>query len=395
MFAVLRAARKSSGKLLTSVIALMSLLWLAGCQTGLPGGGGPSINTRAPVPVALLVPSGSSQPGDAVLARSLENAARLAMADLEGVQIDLRVYDSGAQEAQAAAAAKKAVNDGAKIILGPVFAKPANAAGVAVAGRGINVLAFSNNPSIAGGNVFVLGNTFQNTANRLVSFAARNGRDKVMIVHAQTTAGEMGRDAISQAITRAGITLAGVASYEFSQNGVINAVRAISKTVQDSGANAVFFTSDTAGALPLLTQLLPENGIDPNVVQFMGLTRWDIPPSTLSLPGVQGGWFALPDPDMTARFNARYQAAYGELPHPIAGLAYDGIAAIGALVKAGKADALTRDALTQGAGFLGVTGVFRLLPDGTNERGLAVAQIQDKQVVVIDPAPKSFGGAGF
>jgi hypothetical protein len=115
----------------------------------------------------------------------------------------------------------------------------------------------------------------------------------------------------------------------------------------------------------------------------------------LGLPGVQGGWFALPDPNTTAQFNARYNATYGSSPHPIAGLAYDGIAAIGALVKAGKANALTTAALTQGSGFVGVNGIFRLRPDGSNERGMAVAQIRNNQVVVIDPAPRSFGGAGF
>jgi len=125
------------------------------------------------------------------------------------------------------------------------------------------------------------------------------------------------------------------------------------------------------------------------------LTRWDIPSATLSMPGVQGSWFALPDPARSAQFRARYSNAYGEAPHPIAGLGYDGIAAIGALVKAGKSNALTKAALTQGSGFSGVYGVFRLRPDGTNERGLAVAQIQNNQVVVIDPAPRSFGGAGF
>ena len=56
---------------------------------------------------------------------------------------------------------------------------------------------------------------------------------------------------------------------------------------------------------------------------------------------------------------------------------------------------ITRAALTQAAGFAGVSGIFRLLPNGTNERGLAIAQIRNNQVVVIDPAPRSFGGAGF
>ena len=81
--------------------------------------------------------------------------------------------------------------------------------------------------------------------------------------------------------------------------------------------------------------------------------------------------------------------------HPIAGLAYDGIAAIGALARAGRSDALTAAALTQPSGFVGVGGIFRLLADGTNERGLAIAEIRNNQVHVIDPAPRSFGAAGF
>jgi hypothetical protein len=56
---------------------------------------------------------------------------------------------------------------------------------------------------------------------------------------------------------------------------------------------------------------------------------------------------------------------------------------------------ISRDNLTQSAGFAGVSGIFRLLPNGTNERGLAVAQIRDNRVVVIDAAPRSFAGAGF
>ena len=37
----------------------------------------------------------------------------------------------------------------------------------------------------------------------------------------------------------------------------------------------------------------------------------------------------------------------------------------------------------------------RLRADGTNQRGLAIAQIQNGTMVQIDPAPRSFGGAGY
>lgn len=393
MFALLRNPRKP----LLRITALVSAFWLAACDPIATGAGnsGPAIDTGAAVPVALLVPAGTGNSGDEVLARALRQAAELAISDLQGVRIDLRVYSSGSSPAQAASAATKAVDEGARIILGPVFAEAANAAGLAVASRDVNVLSFSNNTDIAGGNVFVLGPSFPNTANRLTSYAASKGKRRILVVHEQTPAGEVGARAIEGAIARSGASLAGKTSFPFSQQGVVAAIPSIVAQTRSGNVDALFLTADTAGALPLLAQMLPEQGINPAETKFIGLTRWDIPAATLSLPGVQGGWFALPDPNLNQQFQARYQAAFGEAPHPIAGLAYDGIAAIGALVRSGKSDALTRGALTQGAGFVGVNGIFRLRPDGSNERGLAVAEVRNGQPVVIDPAPRSFGGAGF
>jgi len=391
MFSAISTTRKAAIRLLALVFVLLA----AACDPIGMQAGGPRVDTSKPVPVALLVPGAAGAGADSLLSQSLENAARLAMADLGDVTIDLRVYQTGADPAQAAAAASRAVDDGAKIILGPVFALAANAAGHAVASRGVNVLSFSNNPAIAGGNVFVLGPTFENAADRLVSYAVNHGQRNIMIVHGLNTEETIARDAITTAIARNGANLAGVASFELSQQGVINAVPQIARETRASGAQAVFFTSGTDGALPILTQLLSENGLKSDTTQFIGLKRWDIPATALALPGLQNGWFTVPDPGTSSSFSARYAAAYGSAPLPIAGLAYDGIAAIGALVKAGQADALTRQALTQGSGFVGVNGIFRLMADGTNQRGLAVAQIINNQVIVIDAAPRSFAGAGF
>ncbi|MFY0680933.1 MAG: penicillin-binding protein activator [Thalassovita sp.] len=390
MFAVFKKARKA----IAQIAGLSALALVAACQT-VTVGGGPSINTSAPVPVALLVPRGGGNAGDDLLAQSLENAARLAIADLEGVNIDLRVYDTAGDPGTAQAQAVSAVGDGAKIILGPVYAASANAVAVAVAPRGVNVLSFSNNSTIAGGNLFILGPTFHNTADRLISYAAATGKGRIAIAHDNGIAGQLGGEAARAAIRKnVGASETAVVSYDLSQQGVITAIPDIRSAV-GSGADSVFLTGQTEDVIPLMTQLLSEAGVNPAETQYIGLTRWDIPPQTLELPGVQGGWFAMPDPVLTQRFSSRYSAAYGTSPHPIGGLSYDGIAAIGALVKAGNRDALTAGALTQGAGFQGVGGIFRLLSNGTNERGLAVAQVQEKRVVVIDAAPRSFAGPGF
>ena len=346
-----------------------------------------------PVPVALLIPS--SAKAAAPVAASLENAARLAVADLKNVKIDLRVYDTVGNAEIAARQAQKAVDEGAKVIVGPLYGEAANAVGLAVADKNVNVLSFSNNSAIAGGNVFVLGKTFDNTAKRIVDFAASQGKMSAMIVHPNNVEGSFGRLALERAAMDTPLEIVATQSFEFSQDGVVSAVPLIRAAVEIEEVDLIFLTSTTAGALGLLVQMLPEAGIEPDMVQFAGLARWDVPAQNLALPGVQGGWFALPDYRKAERFSARYKEAYGAQPHQLAGLAYDGIAALGALLAAGESERFNAKALTQSAGFEGVDGIFRLNNDGTNQRGLAVAKVLNKQVVVLDPAPSSFDFISF
>ncbi len=376
-----------------AVLVGLTAIVLAGCQMAGPNlRSGPSISGET-VEVAMLLPLSSPQGGDAIIARSLENAARLAATEQTGVTINIRTYNTDGNPATAATVARQAVQEGADVILGPLRSESAAAVGVAVANSGVAVLSFSNNAEVAGGNVFVLGNTFANTANRIVSHAARQGAGNIVVVHASNLAGEVARDAVRGAAARSGASVAATIPYEFSQTGVINAVPQVVQAVRDSGANAVLLTSDSAGALPFFAQLLPENGLDLETVRVMGLTRWDTPPQTLEFAGLQGGWFTVPDQAALAGFEGRYAASYGSPPHTLASLGYDGIRAIAETVattgRVGGAD------LTASPGFQGAGGVFRLLPNGTNQRALAIAQVTENQVAIIDPAPRRFGGPGL
>ncbi len=385
-FSTLRNTRRA-------VLVGLTAIVLAGCQMAGPNlRSGPSISGET-VEVAMLLPLSSPQGGDAIIARSLENAARLAATEQTGVTINIRTYNTDGNPATAATVARQAVQEGADVILGPLRSESAAAVGVAVANSGVAVLSFSNNAEVAGGNVFVLGNTFANTANRIVSHAARQGAGHIVVVHASNLAGEVARDAVRGAAARSGASVAATIPYEFSQTGVINAVPQVVQAVRDSGANAVLLTSDSAGALPFFAQLLPENGLDLETVRVMGLTRWDTPPQTLEFAGLQGGWFTVPDQAALAGFEGRYAASYGSPPHTLASLGYDGIRAVAETVattgRVGGAD------LTASPGFQGAGGVFRLLPNGTNQRALAIAQVTENQVAIIDPAPRRFGGPGL
>ena len=381
------------GKKVQSFVAMSALALLTACGANIPTTTGPKVDASKPIPVALLVPQSSE--GTAQIASDLENAARLAAAQLDDLEIDLRVYDTAGDATVAVSVAQQAVDDGAKIIIGPLYAEAANAVGTAVSDEGVNVLSFSNKTTIAGGNVFVLGKTFDNTAARIVSFAAEQGKERAMVIHSDRIDGQMGLNAFQAAAANSTLRIVSAQSFELTQESVVNTVPLIRASAEIEDVDTLFLTSSSAGALPLLAQLLPEAGLDPANVQYTGLTRWDIPPQTLELSGLQGGWFAVPDLTRTESFSTQFQEQFGNRPHQLASLAFDGIAAIGALSQAGFNDILTREALTQPSGFQGVDGIFRLKDDGTNERGLAIATVQDKQVLIIDPAPRSFAISGF
>jgi hypothetical protein len=148
------------------------------------------------------------------------------------------------------------VDEGAQVILGPFYSEEANSAGVAVANSGVSVLAFSNNAAIAGGNVFVLGQTFDNTARRLASYAVRGGKSNILIVHDRNVLAMSVARRSSGAWWRPGGSRCGC-----------HLVRILAERDRSGGRwhrcdcpifgceCAVFMTADTAGALPLLTQL--------------------------------------------------------------------------------------------------------------------------------------------
>lgn len=382
--------------------AVLSAFVIAACQP--TGGGnvasagpeaGQMIDPGQPVKVALLVPGGTGNPNVETLARSLKNAARMAAADAQGANIDLSIYDTGGNTQQAVARANAAADAGAKIIVGPLYAEAANAVGAAMMPRNINVLSFSNNTEVAGGNVFVMGTNFGNIADRLVGYGVRQGKRNVYVVAEDDVAGQIGGRAIEAAIARNGARLAGRSNHPVSVTGIDSVAPQITAAAKSGQVDAIFMTANHQAVLPYLTEKLAAAGVTSQVTQFMGLTRWDEPRSRMTLQQIQNGWFAIPDQRLAQQFNARYQAAYGEAPHALAPLAYDSIAAIASQVRAGKRNAVTTSGLTQNSGFAGVGGVFRLRPDRTAERGLAVATIRNNQLVILDPAPRGFGGFGF
>lgn len=379
------------------LLVALSLVALAACDVPAPD------STRAtdptePVQVALLVPMDSPDAERRAIAQSLMNAAVMAQRDLQGVTLEITPYGTGADVADPSLIAQEAIDAGADVILGPLYSTTTAGVGPTAARANRLVLSLSNNPQVAGDNVFILGNTFSNTASRVLEYVRSQGLTQIAVVHPQGLEGQTAAQAVRDAAQQVGADIAFTGSYPLSVQGITDAVPPMARAIRAAGAEVVVLTDGPTGGLTFVAETLRGLGVRAEAVRFAGLQRWDASAQAMAQPGLDGGWFAGPDPFLASQFTARYQSLHGQAPHPLAGIAYDGIAAIGALVAEaaadGRNDAFDRARVTQPSGFAGVMGILRLRPDGLNDRGLAIFEVQDGVAVQVAPAPRSFAAGG-
>lgn len=348
--------------------------------------------------VALLAPTSAAQPAVARIGQSLAEAAQLAQRDIGDPGLQLRVYDTGGDPTQAAAAASQAVAEGATVIIGPLFAQSVRATAPIAAAGDLSVLAFSTDPTVAGGNTYLLSFLTANEIDRVVGYAATQGAQRLGAVAPQSALGSVSLSALGQAAARHGGEVVAVSRYEQTFLGIEQGVRSYADAHNAEEAFAPVdgvMIADQGQALQSVAAYLAFFDVSPQETRFFGPGTWNDASTSTEL-ALRGGWFAGPDPRLSAAFERRFEAAYGKPPHRLASLAYDGMAAAGALVSEARARGetfpFTAAAITDPAGFAGANGVFRLTPDGLNERGLAVMEVQADGFSVIDPAPSSFAG---
>lgn len=382
-----------------------------------PPGGAP-----AAVRVALLLPLSGPQ---ATLGRALLDAAAMALFEAAGDRLVLLPKDTGAGPDGARLAAEQALAEGAGLILGPIFRDAAAAAGPVAAARGVNLITFSTDASVAGGNVFLFGFTPDQQVKRVVEYAVARGMLRFAALAPENAYGATVTRALQQAATGAGAAVVRLESYPPDGRGADAAVERLAgfqgrKAALDDRRRELA-ASDTAAARRELSALanrealneydfdallLPEGGpnlralaplltyfeVDVGRVKVLGTSQWD-DPALAREPALRGAWFAAASPGAAQDFERRFERAYGRKPPRIASLAYDAVALAAAL--AGGGPVIGDEALRNPNGFVGVDGVFRFGPDNIAERGLAVLEVGPDGFRVISEAPRTFEQRAF
>lgn len=361
---------------------------LSGCQTVIPKGGKiPVATASAPAAnaddgrhkVALLLPM-TGPNGD--VGRALENAAKLALSDTKNTLLNVKTYNTASG---AASAARQAMADGNRLILGPLRGdNVVTVAGIAQ-GQNVPIISYSNDIGVAAKNVYLLGHLPHQSVDRIIRFAKSRGLKRFAAIVPDNVYGQRVNSNFIRSVRAAGGKFVSAREISGSNTSIDSAADALRLA---GGADAVLIAF--SGNKPhAIASSLRSNGMEN--ARILGTDLWNINGSLAGNSNMHGAWFASVSDGYFHSFANNYRAKYGKAPLRLASLGYDSILLTMRVAqnwKPGKIFPVKN--LIQKDGFIGVDGAFRFTSNGMSERMLEVQEIQPGKFVTIDAAAQDF-----
>jgi branched-chain amino acid transport system substrate-binding protein len=277
--------------------------------------------------------------------------------------------------------------------LGPLFSQAAAGAAPVARQAGVPILAFSNDTQVAGNGVYLMSFLAEEEVDRVVSFAASQGKRRFAALIPDNAYGNVVELAFRHAVQRAGGRVVILERYPPAANGMLRPAKHVVETIKRNAEllNPIdaLFLPGGQDALPQIGPVIAYNGLDTRKVKLLGTGAWDFP-SIGRDDAFVGGWYPSPDPSAWRSFAERFAKTFGNAPPRIASIAYDAVGLAIGLSSDPPGARFTTANLTRPQGFSGVDGIVRFGANGLSQRGLAVLEVQKFGAAVADPAPSSF-----
>ncbi len=370
--------------------------------------------------VAMLLPlSGKG----ASYGQGLKNAAMMAVEDADNSRLIISFYDTQSTSDGAESAVLEAARDNNRLILGPLTAAEVSAVSRTAKSKGIPVISFSTSPEVLQEGVYTLGLLGDEQIERIVSFSAQQGRQKIALLIPDTDSGLNLAKAAFKSASRHGAEIVKVGFYPPETLDFAEIVKAISDydlrsedinkqkyLLEQEAKNGnkeaekklkLLKTVYTTGEVDFDAILIPETGSRlksavsmfgyydvsyPNVL-FLGTSVWEstnLSKETTLYHSV----YPVLSRIHNNYFNDKYESYFGAKPNQLFSFAYDGVALASALARK-KTENLEQN-ITDADGYIGINGAFRIFNDGSNQHSLNIMEITSSGPQLIDSADKNF-----
>ena len=330
--------------------------------------------------IALLVPMSGE---NGAVGSSIANASTMALLDTNADNLRITTYDTSAGAREAA---RKAIADGNKLILGPLMGDEVAQVAAEARPARIPLISFSNDPAVAAPDVFIVGNIPDQSIERTVAFARERGSARFAAI---VPTGEYGRRAetgLRSAILTSGGELIAIESYDRGNTSIVSAAQRLK---QKGGYDTVLI-ADSARLAALAAGELRPRGT--GATQIIGTELLSGDATVTRNIALRGTWYSAVSDTRFKRFSDTYTQRFGGAPYRISTLGYDAVLLTLRVARdwqVGRAFPVAQ--LRDEGGFLGLDGAFRFGANGVVERALEVREVRNGEVVIVVPAPDRFG----
>src|SRR5580658_4517755 len=223
------------------------------------------------VKAALVLPL--SAPGNAGLAgQAMRNAAEMALAEFNSPNLQLLVKDDAGTAEAARAGAQQALDEGAEIILGPLFAQSVSFVGQVARPRNVPVIAFSTDANVASNGVYLLSFLPESDVERIVQYASSTGKHAYAALIPDIPYGTVVEAAFKQAVARRNGQVVALERYTHDKAAMAGPVRNVAQAAVRADA---LFIPDGGDAVPDVVQAFTAGGGNIKKIQLLGTGLWD------------------------------------------------------------------------------------------------------------------------
>ncbi len=331
--------------------------------------------------VALLVPMTGS---NGEVGQSIANAATMALLDTNAKDIRITTYDTATDPA---GAARKALADGNRLILGPLLSDNIATVNVIARKADVPLISFSNDEKSASDNVFVMGNLPGQSITRTVEYARSKGISAFAALVPHGDYGERTSAALMTSVRKSGGAVIAMEAYDRSPASI----RAAAQRLKAKGGYGALLIADSGSLSAEAATAFRADGQGTDV-RLLGTELWGGERKLATTPALRGAWFATVSDQRFGQFSTSYRDRFGKAPYRIATLGYDAALLTLRVARDWKQGTKFPTAqLTSPDGFLGLDGPFRFTRGGVVERALEIREVGAGTVRVVSPAPTRFG----
>ena len=367
-----------------------------------------TLNNIIKVGVMLPLSGEHSEIGNLIL-----NAIEMAVFQTEVNKLELHIKDTEAKSDKAKKVLSELIDEGVKVVIGPLFSKSLAAIQSEVTSKNINIFALTNNINLRNKGIWIFGVDPQAQTEKVLRYALEKGSKNIAALLPQNAYGLLLFDTITSFTQANLMKIEKIEFYNFSLESQRKTAQKISKGFkeyklyldkikeldnEEEKVNEVLFMEKpfdsvfiaAAGQnLTVLSSQLQYNNVDPKIVQYLGISSWE-DSSILNEPALEGGVFVTTSEMYQKKIKFIYKNSFNNEMPKIAMIAYDIVALLGSLNNLGSNFNIYD--LVNDEGYIGLRGLFRLKENGVVERAFQLKKIKNKKFTILNKANSQFSG---